>query len=119
MKPSNDQIYNSQMFEFNKTLGEISNSYSHLVGERIYDKDMSRDHYMVYDMMDMIIHLNALLNESTNRNIYPSYAVEKLERMKAYVDTTLAYFKEKEQSTKVNMKDDECSQMVDIYLGDE
>lgn len=119
MKPSNDQIYNSQMSEFNRTLSEISGSYSYLVGERVYNKDMSRDHYMIYDMMDMIIHLNALLNESTNRNIYPGYAVEKLERIKAYVDTTLAYFKEKEQNSKVNAKDDEYHQMIERYLGDD
>lgn len=90
--PSNDFMYNAQMAQFNAMLKDISESYSYLVGQRIYTEDMPRDEYMIYDMMDMLIHLNAVLIETKSKNIYPNYMVEKLTRMKSYVDTTLAYF---------------------------
>lgn len=90
--PSNEQLFNMQMSNFNRMLKEISESYSYLVGQRIYNEDMPRDEYMVYDMMDMLIHLNAILIEVSSGKIYPDYAIEKLTRMKSYVDTTLAYF---------------------------
>lgn len=90
--PSKDEMFRSQMYNFDNLLHEISLNYSYLVGQRIYKDDMPRDEYMVYDMMDMLIHLNAILIETSSKNIYPAYMVEKLTRMKSYVDTTLAYF---------------------------
>lgn len=93
--PNKYEIFNSQMYSFNTILKEISNNYSYLVGQRVYLDDMPRDEYMVYDMMDMLIHLNAILNEVASKSIYPDYMIEKLTRMKSYVDTTLNYFKSK------------------------
>lgn len=90
--PSKDFMFNSQMGQFNAMLKDISESYSYLVGQRVYTEDMPRDEYMIYDMMDMLIHLNAILIEAKSKSIYPDYMVEKLKRMKSYVDTTLAYF---------------------------
>lgn len=83
-----------QMLDFNRTLKEISDSYFHLVGDRYYT-DISRDKYMIYDMCDMLIALQAVLSEAKSQQIYPDYMVEKLSRMKSYVDTTYNYFKEK------------------------
>jgi len=99
--PSNDFIFNSQMGQFNAMLKDISESYSYLVGQRVYTEDMPRDEYMIYDMMDMLIHLNAILIEAKSKSIYPDYMIEKLKRMKSYVDTTLAYF-EARNSESVN-----------------
>ena len=96
--PSNEQLFNMQMSNFNRMLKELSESYSYLVGQRLYTDNMPRDEYMVYDMMDMLIHLNALLNEASSGKIYPDYAIEKLTRMKSYVDTTLNYFQNKIQN---------------------
>lgn len=96
MEINKDEMYNMQMQQFNLMLAEISDNYSYLVGQRIYLDNMPRDEYMIYDMMDMLIHLNAVLIETKSRNIYSGYMVEKLTRMKSYVDTTLEYFKSKE-----------------------
>ena len=90
--PSKEFMYNAQMGQFNAMLKDISECYSYLVGQRIYTEDMPRDEYMIYDMMDMLIHLNAILIETNSKSIYPDYMVEKLKRMKSYVDTTLTYF---------------------------
>lgn len=95
MEINKDEMYKMQMQQFNSMLVEISNNYSYLVGQRIYTDNMPRDEYMVYDMMDMLISLNAVLDETRTRNIYSGYMVEKLTRMKSYVDTTLEYFKSK------------------------
>ena len=96
MEINKDEMYNMQMQQFNLMLAEISDNYSYLVGQRIYLDNMPRDEYMIYDMMDMLIHLNAVLIETKSRNIYPNYMIEKLTRMKSYIDTTLEYFKSKE-----------------------
>lgn len=96
MEINKDEMYNMQMQQFNLMLAEISDNYSYLVGQRIYLDNMPRDEYMIYDMMDMLIHLNAVLIETKSKNIYPNYMIEKLTRMKSYVDTTLEYFKSKE-----------------------
>lgn len=96
--PSKDFMFNSQMGQFNSMLRDISESYSYLVGQRTYTEDMPRDEYMIYDMMDMLIHLNAILIEAKSKSIYPDYMVEKLKRMKSYVDTTLAYFEARSEN---------------------
>lgn len=102
--PNNDFMFNSQMMQFNSMLRDISDGYSYLVGQRIYTEDMPRDEYMIYDMIDMLIHLNAILIEAKSKSIYPGYMVEKLQKMKSYVDTTLLYF-ERRNSESVNTED--------------
>jgi hypothetical protein len=87
-----NQIVQAQMNNFDMTLKSISDKYFLLVGKRVYDKDFSRSEYMIYDMMDMIIHLDALLSQVDSGFKYPDYCIEKLNSMKSYIDTTLAYF---------------------------
>lgn len=99
---SKDEIFNMQMSSFNNTLKNISEDYSYLVGQRIYLDNMPRDEYMIYDMMDMILSLEAMLHDI--RNINADYMVEKLERMKSYVSTTLEYFKQVSESIKKENK---------------
>lgn len=100
--PSNDEMFTLQMCDFNNLLREIAIHYSYLVEQRIYKDDMPRDEYMVYDMMDMLIHLNAILIETSSKNIYPAYMVEKLTKIKSYVDTTLGYFQARDEANNNN-----------------
>ena len=98
MEISKDEMYNHQLMNFNTYLKQISDGYAYLSGQRIYLDDMPRDEYMVYDMMDMLIHLTAVLNEVKSKNIYPDYMVEKLSKMISYVDTTLSYFESRNKN---------------------
>lgn len=91
MEISNEEIYSHQMLEFKTMLNRLSVIYSMLVTKRL-NNTLSRDEYMVYDMMDMFIHLIAFLDELNSETPYPSYMVEKLSRVKSYVDTTLKHF---------------------------
>jgi len=93
--PSKESMLIHQMSHFESILNEMAGSYYSLAKKRIFDEEMDRDKYMVYDMVDMLIHLNAALGEATKENIYPDYMVEKLSKVKSYIDTTLHYFEER------------------------
>lgn len=90
--PSNDEIMANQMRQFDLNNSLIAMEYCNLLAKRL-DGSMSRDEYMVYDMMDMMIHLVALIQEANKEKLYPDYMVEKLEKIESYVSTTLNYFK--------------------------
>jgi hypothetical protein len=90
--PSNEEIFDMQMKQFKMTLDWIYMFYSDLLSKRL-DNKLDRDSYMIYDMMDMMESLQNVLMEISKETSYPSYIVEKLERVKAYVDTTYEYFK--------------------------
>lgn len=90
--PSNDEIMANQMRQFDLNNSLIAMEYCNLLAKRL-DGSMSRDEYMVYDMMDMMIHLVAVIQEANKEKPYPDYMVEKLEKIESYVSTTLEYFK--------------------------
>lgn len=94
MELTNKEIYNHQMFEFKTMLNRLSVIYSMLVEKRLNDT-LTRDEYMVYDMIDMFIPLLSFMDELVSETPYASYMVEKLNRVKSYVDTTLRHFEAK------------------------
>lgn len=91
------EMYQSQLNNFNESLDRIRDSYAELVAKRILTDELSkpenRDRYMVYEMMDMMIPLQAILSEVTSSYIDPGYLMEKLNKIKSYVDMTINYFK--------------------------
>lgn len=90
--PNNEEIFDRQMTEFQITCSYITMIYGQLLNKRL-NNALTRDEYMIYDMMDMFIHLKAVLSEISQEKPYPDYMVEKLEKMKSYIDTTLEHFK--------------------------
>ena len=90
-QPSNDDLMMYQIQSFQSNLNNIIANYSKLVEER-YNNTMNRDHYMVYDMIDMMLSLNALMQEINRDPVDPGYMVEKLETIEKYVNTTKKYF---------------------------
>lgn len=89
-------IESNQLSQFTSSLAAIEVAYSKLVDMRLSD-NMSREFYMLYDMMDLFIAFKALADEISRSNgeLYPDYLVEKLTTISRYVDTTLEYFKSK------------------------
>lgn len=88
-----DSMHHNQMQDFYETLVEITNYYDRLVWKRLEDTQ-TRDEYMIYDMMDMLIQLKAIL-QATTEEIYPDYMLEKLKIMQSYVNTTIRHFESK------------------------
>ena len=82
-----------QMQTFQATLDDIANNYNILVSKR-YSNNLNRDQYMVYDMMDMLLSLDAMLKEINRPSIDPGYMLEKLTTMGRYIDTTKKHFEE-------------------------
>lgn len=103
MEDNKEWMIQHQYSTFATYLERLKSDYLQLIIKRM-DDTLSRDEYMVYDMMDMIIHLVAALDEISGGNAYPGYMVEKLSKVKSYVDTTTKYFeamaKLKEQEGK-------------------
>lgn len=91
----------NQVLHFNSSIEEVSTAYMKLASKRIND-ELSKDEYMLYDMMDMFIPLQSVAHEISklNGDFYPDYLIEKLCRVKSYVDTTLAYFEKKSKESK-------------------
>lgn len=95
-KPSNTEIYIHQLGQVKHTLDSIYDAYPHLLLKRLKDT-LSRDEYMIYDLCDILIHLNAIVSDVTsNDKIYPDYVLEKLYRIRDYTNATIAYFEHKE-----------------------
>lgn len=92
----NEWIHTHQLSEFKTYLNRLSVIYSMLIEKRLND-ELTRDEYMIYDMFDMIIPLVAALDEINSPTPYPSYIVEKLEKVKSYVDTTLSHFEKRSE----------------------
>ena len=90
--PNDYEIFDHQMSEINRALGEIVNSYAYLLNKRLKN-NLTRSEYMVYDMMDMLIPLKALMLEAKSGTMYSDYMVEKLSDINRYIETTLEYFK--------------------------
>lgn len=90
--PNDYEIFDHQMSEVNRALGEIVNSYAYLLNKRLKN-NLTRSEYMIYDMMDMLIPLKALMLEVKSGTMYPDYMVEKLSNINRYIETTLEYFK--------------------------
>jgi hypothetical protein len=85
------EMMKSQVSEFENMLEHIRRVYILLTSER-YDNNMSRDHYMLYDTMDMFIHFEALISEIMSDTCYNKYCLEKVAMMKSYIDTLYEYF---------------------------
>lgn len=96
MKENKEWVIQHQYCNFATYLERLKSDYLQLIIKRV-DDNLSRGEYMVYDMMDMTIHLVAALDEIVGKNAYPGYMVEKLSKVKSYVDTTLAYFEAKSE----------------------
>lgn len=90
--PNDYEIFDHQMSEINRALGEIVNSYAYLLNKRLKN-NLTRSEYMIYDMMDMLIPLKALMLEARSGTMYSDYMVEKLSNINRYIETTLEYFK--------------------------
>lgn len=88
-----EEMIQSQLSSFNRSLDMIKVMYAQLV-EDMYNDNLPRDKYMVYDMMDMVIFIESILREVTSICIDSGYMVEKLDKIKSYIDTTLKYFKQ-------------------------
>ena len=102
---SNEMLHRHQLSQFKTYLNRLSVVYSILIDKRLND-ELTRDEYMVYDMMDMFIPLIAALDEINSPTPYPSYIVEKLEKVKSYVDTTYAHFKAVEKANSESVKEE-------------
>ena len=85
----------NQLDEFECTLNIIGLNYTKLVKKR-YSYDLTRDEYMIYDMMDMFIALQSVIIEAASDHIDSGYMIEKLSKIKSYVDNTLEYYNKKE-----------------------
>lgn len=96
-----DSILVNQVLHFTSSTEEISNAYLKLASKRIND-ELSRDEYMLYDMMDMFIPLQSIAHEikKLDGDFYPDYLIEKLSKVKSYVDTTLKYFENKSKESE-------------------
>ena len=100
MEKDNNQIKINQKNQFTYSLLSIADAYGKLVEKRL-DDTQTRSEYMVYDMMDMVIHLESLMNEAVSGSMYVDYMIEKLTSIKNYIDTTHSYFtavKEEQES---------------------
>lgn len=102
---NDDLIKIDQKNRFTSSLLSIADSYGVLIGKRI-DDTQTRSEYMVYDMMDMILHLEALMDEMTKGIIHADYILEKLDRIKDYVDTTHSYFTALSDNLNSSVKED-------------
>lgn len=100
MEKDNNQIKIEQKNQFTFSLLNIADSYGKLVEKRL-DDTQTRSEYMIYDMMDMVLHLESLMNEAVSGGMHVDYMIEKLTSIKNYVDTTHSYFaavKEEQES---------------------
>ena len=83
----------NQYNNYSVYIDRLNSLYLQLCIKRIQTEDLNRDEYMLYDMFDALIHLVAALDEVVGKeHPYPGYVVEKLARVKSYVDTTYNYF---------------------------
>lgn len=90
-----------QLAHFQTYLDRLGKQFLQLSLKRIQTKDMSRDEYIMYDTLDGIIHLVAAIDEVVGKKEpYPSYIVEKMERVQSYVNTCVNYFKAREEDVR-------------------
>ena len=84
-----------------KDLNKILNYYMKIYDE--YYETGSRDSAFLKDLVDSLIGISAVLEVYVrNKGIHPSYALEKLNSSKSYIDSCIKYFESKEN------KKDEC-----------
>lgn len=80
-------------------LNKILNNYMVIYDE--YYSTMSRDSAFLKDLVDGIQGISAVLEIYVkHKGIHPSYAIEKLNFTKSYVESTIKYFKAKEDALK-------------------
>lgn len=106
--PSKAEMFEAQMCNFKTYLNRTTVVYGYLLQKRL-DDTLTRTEYMFYDLMDMMIPLIAALDEVSSKEPFPSYLLEKMEKVKSYVDTTYEYVKAmtKEKSESVNKDDNQ------------
>lgn len=78
---------------------KIHNNYMKVFDE--YYKTGSRDSAFLKDLVDSLIGISAVLEVYCDRNLYPSYAIEKLNSSMSYIKSCLNYYNKKlEQEDK-------------------
>ena len=74
---------------------KIINNYMKIYDE--YYETGSRDSAFLKDLVDSLIGISAVLEVYVrNKGIHPSYALEKLNSSKSYIDSCIKYFESKE-----------------------
>ena len=83
---------NSLSRELNKILENYMSVYDE------YYKTGSRDSAILKDLVDGIIGISAVLEVYVrDKEIYPDYALEKLNSSQSYINATIKYFEGKEE----------------------
>lgn len=94
MNLDKNELFNHQLSEVQETFNLLMFNYSILLRKRLND-ELTRDEYMMYDLMDMLISLKSAYDEITNNQPYPSYIVEKLQIVQNCLTPVLEHFKSK------------------------
>lgn len=82
---------------------KIINNYMKIYDE--YYDTKSRDSAFLKDLVDSLIGISAVLEVYVeDKGIHPSYALEKLNNSKSYIDSCIKYFESKE--IKLEKSDD-------------
>ena len=85
-----------QFSNFKTYIDRLENIYLRLCIKRIQTEDLSRDEYFLYDTFDALIHFISLCDEVVDKDKpFPGYCLEKVSRVKSYIDTLYSYYESK------------------------
>lgn len=93
-KPTPQELVSMQTQDVKKTLIDIYRYYSTLVYDKIIEDKLSTSSSVIYNLVDILLPLNALLIEANKEKVFSPYVLSKLEMIKSQVDSACNYFKE-------------------------
>lgn len=94
LSSENERLLVQQYSMFQTYIDRLGTQYLKLCVKRYQDDFLTDDEYLLYDTFDAIIHFIALCDEIIDKEKpFPGYCLEKVSRLKSYVDTLHEYYK--------------------------